>query len=51
MIDMQLSNNKLIERAVNILSNCLNVTKEEAKKLISKYGSVRKIIENHNVKS
>ena len=51
MIDMQLSNNKLIERAVNILTNCLNVTKEEAKKLISKYGSVRKIIENHNVRS
>ena len=51
MIDMQLSNNKLIERAVNILTNCLNVTKEDAKKLISKYGSVRKIIENHNVRS
>ena len=51
MIDMQLSNNKLIERAVNMLTKSLNVTKEEAEKLILKYGSVRKVIENHNVRS
>ena len=51
MIDMQLSNNKLIERAVNMLTKSLNVTKEEAEKLISKYGSVRKVIENHYVRS
>jgi N-acetylmuramic acid 6-phosphate etherase len=51
MIDMQLSNNKLIERALDMLTKSLNVTKEEAEKLILKYGSVRKVIENHNVKS
>ena len=48
MIDMQLSNNKLIERAVSMLTNSLNITQVEAQRLITKYGSVRKAIENYN---
>jgi len=48
MIDMQLSNNKLIERAVSMLTNSLNITQAEAQRLITKYGSVRKAIENYN---
>ena len=48
MIDMQLSNNKLIERAINMLISSLNVSYSDAKKLITKYGNVRKAIENYN---
>jgi N-acetylmuramic acid 6-phosphate etherase len=48
MIDMQLSNNKLIERAINMLVSSLKISYSDAKKLITKYGSVRKAIENYN---
>jgi N-acetylmuramic acid 6-phosphate etherase len=48
MIDMQLSNNKLIERAINMLISSLKISYSDAKKLITKYGSVRKAIENYN---
>ena len=48
MIDMQLSNNKLIERAINMLISSLKISYSDAKKLITKHGSVRKAIENYN---
>ena len=48
MIDMQLSNSKLIERAENMLISELKVTKETASTLINTYGNVRKAIENYN---
>ena len=48
MIDMQLSNNKLIERAINMIISSLNISYSDAEKLIKKHGSVRKVIENYN---
>jgi len=47
MVDMQLSNNKLIGRAENMLISELNIDKETAKKLIEKYGNVRAAIKNY----
>lgn len=45
MVDMQLSNNKLIHRGTKMVMNALNVNYEEANKLLKKYGSVRKVIQ------
>ena len=51
MVDMQLSNNKLVERGVLMLMNSLVIDQSTAKKLLSKYGSVRKaILEYRNFK-
>lgn len=47
MVDMQLSNEKLVERGVRMLVNKLNISSAEAKSLISKYGSVRAAIRAH----
>jgi N-acetylmuramic acid 6-phosphate etherase len=46
MIDMQLANQKLIERGVKMIVQELGVSEEKAKFLLGKYGSVRKAIEN-----
>ena len=46
MVDMQLSNNKLVDRAEKMLMNELKVSLDEAKKLLQKHKSVRKSIEN-----
>lgn len=46
MVDMKLSNNKLIARGVKMVMHELNVDKETAIQLINKTGSVRKAIEN-----
>jgi len=45
MIDMQLSNKKLKNRAVRMLEQQLNIGTQEAQKLLEQYGSVRKVIE------
>jgi N-acetylmuramic acid 6-phosphate etherase len=47
MVDMQLSNNKLVKRGVQMLVSELNVSYEEAKELLDKYGSVRNAISNY----
>lgn len=47
MVDMQLSNNKLIKRGIQMLVNELDVTYEEARTLLDKYGSVRNAIDNY----
>ena len=44
MIDMQLSNNKLVSRAEKMIMEETNVNLETAKKLIKLHGSVRKAI-------
>jgi N-acetylmuramic acid 6-phosphate etherase len=44
MVDMQLSNNKLVNRGVKMIMNELNITEEEASKLLQKHKSVRKSI-------
>lgn len=46
MVDMQLSNNKLIDRGTTMIMNELGVDEVNANKLLLKYGSVRKAIES-----
>jgi N-acetylmuramic acid 6-phosphate etherase len=45
MVDMQLSNNKLLERGTRMLMKELSIGKDQAEKLLQKYGSVRNAIE------
>ena len=42
MVDMQLSNDKLVERGKQMLMDSLNIDAQEAAKLLAKHGSVRK---------
>ncbi len=51
MVDMQLTNQKLVERGANILREELNLSKQEAKEILVKYGSVRKALEFFRKKS
>lgn len=46
MVDMQLSNNKLIDRGTKMVMDQTGLGYEEANELLKKYGSVRKAIEN-----
>lgn len=46
MVDMQLSNNKLIDRGTKMVMEGTGLGYEEANELLKKYGSVRKAIEN-----
>lgn len=46
MVDMQLSNNKLIDRGTKMIMEELNIGEAEAASLLSKYGSVRKAIDS-----
>ena len=45
MVDMQLSNNKLVDRGTKMVMEMLQVEKEEAEKLLKAHGSVRKVID------
>ncbi len=45
MVDMQLTNNKLIKRGTSILMEELNINSLEAGSLLNKYGNVRKALE------
>jgi len=47
MVDMQLTNNKLVDRAHRMVMEELGVSEAEAEALLTKYGSVRKAIENY----
>jgi N-acetylmuramic acid 6-phosphate etherase len=47
MVDMQLSNDKLVERGVKMIMSEINVSYEEASELLKKYGSVRKAVDNY----
>jgi len=49
MIDMQLSNNKLIDRGQKIIAKELNIDLEEALILLNKFGSIRNAIKNHTI--
>ncbi|REJ83717.1 MAG: N-acetylmuramic acid 6-phosphate etherase [Bacteroidetes bacterium] len=46
MIDMQLTNNKLITRGTKMLMKELNITAIEAGELLNKFGSVRKALDS-----
>lgn len=42
MVDMQLSNDKLVERAIKMLMETVTISREDATQLITKFGNVRK---------
>jgi N-acetylmuramic acid 6-phosphate etherase len=46
MVDMQLSNKKLVNRGTLMLMTQLNITEKKAKLLLSEYKSVRNAIKN-----
>ena len=48
MVDMQLSNNKLVDRGVNMIMIELGIDYDLANKLLEKNGSVRNAVENYN---
>lgn len=45
MVDMQIANNKLIDRGTRMLMEELSIGRYEAEELLNKYGSVRKVIQ------
>lgn len=47
MVDMQLSNNKLVERGEKMLASELNIDSKKASELLTKFGSVRNAIQNY----
>lgn len=48
MVDMQLSNIKLVDRGVKMVMGELGIDYEQAAALLSKYGSVRNAVDNFN---
>lgn len=46
MVDMQLSNNKLIERGVKMIMEELHIPYDEAERLLRQFGSVRKAVDS-----
>jgi N-acetylmuramic acid 6-phosphate etherase len=47
MVDMQLTNNKLVDRGTRMVMNYTGLTEHEAAELLIKCGSVRKAVEVH----
>ena len=50
MVDMQLSNDKLVDRGVKMIMGEISVDYETANALLKKFGSVRKAVENYQSK-
>ena len=50
MVDMQLSNDKLVDRGVKMIMEEIPVTYEVASKLLKEQGSVRKAVDHYNLK-
>lgn len=48
MVDMQLSNNKLVDRGAKMIMKEINVSETEALDLLNKYKSVRNAVKNYN---
>lgn len=48
MVDMQLSNNKLVDRGVRMVMEELKISQVKAQELINKYGGVRKAVDAFN---
>jgi N-acetylmuramic acid 6-phosphate etherase len=46
MVDMQLSNNKLVDRGVHMIMEELNISEKEAQVLLEKHKNVRNAINN-----
>lgn len=49
MVDMQLTNTKLVDRGTKIIKNALHIPYEEARSLLLQYGNVRKAMESAKV--
>lgn len=47
MVNMQLTNKKLIERGTQMIVDELHINRDEAKRLLLLYGSVKKVFENY----
>ncbi|RYJ45162.1 N-acetylmuramic acid 6-phosphate etherase [Flavobacterium beibuense] len=47
MVDMQLSNHKLVDRGVRMIMDELNIQREEAESLLQEHKNVRKAIEHY----
>ena len=47
MVDMQLSNNKLVDRGTKMVQDALKIGYDEAALLLEKHGSVRAAVENY----
>ena len=50
MVDMMLSNSKLIDRGIRFVADELKVSYKESKNMIKKYNSVRKAIKEYKKK-
>ena len=48
MVDMQLSNNKLVSRGTRMIMEALKIPEKEAAKLLEEFGSVRKAVDNRS---
>ena len=48
MVDMQLSNNKLLARGSRMIMEALHIPEEEATQLLKEHGSVRKAVESRS---
>ena len=46
MVDMQLSNNKLVDRGTRMVMEELSISQDEAERLLNEFGSVRKAVES-----
>ena len=49
MVDMQLTNQKLVERGSRMISEELGLDKEESRRLLLLHGSVREVLNNYAV--
>ena len=47
MVDMQLTNNKLIDRGTRMIMEELSVDQQKAENLLKEFGSVRKVLDQH----
>jgi N-acetylmuramic acid 6-phosphate etherase len=47
MVDMQLSNDKLVDRGIKMIQLEIKVSYEHAAELLREYGSVRKAVDNY----
>jgi N-acetylmuramic acid 6-phosphate etherase len=47
MVDMQLSNDKLVDRGVRMIMGEIPVDYEKASELLKEFGSVRKAVDNY----
>jgi N-acetylmuramic acid 6-phosphate etherase len=48
MVDMQLSNAKLVDRGTRMISEELGLEPEESKRLLLLHGSVRNVLNHYN---